>query len=483
MPAAPTRTVAQIVRSNVFTRFNALLGAMLVLILFVGPVQDALFGVVLVANTMIGIVQELRAKRTLDRLTLLTAPTATVVRDGEASRLAPSAIVRDDVLELAPGDQVVVDGVVLSSERLEIDESLLTGESEPVVKAPGDRVLSGSFVAAGTGRVQVDRRRRRGVRRADRRGRPPVHADDVGAPQRDRPDPDLRDVGDRPDRRAAVRQPVPRGARAASGLVGRGRRHRRDGAGGPRPADVDRVLGRGRAARAASGARAGAPRRRGPRARRRAVHRQDRHAHRGPARARARRASRRGPGPGARPRGARGRRSGAERHAPRDRRGAHRTRRWLDAGGRGAVLVGAQVERRRVRRARRVDPRRAGCARPTTPRPSSGSRRTPTPARGWCCSHAPARSRATTCPPTVARWRSSSSSRPGPARRGRHAALLRRAGRACEGHQRRRPVHGRGDRVLPRPRRRRGSRRCADAAGGSGRARRRAREPIACSGA
>ena len=98
VPAAPTRTVAHIVRSNVFTRFNALLGAMLVLILIVGPVQDALFGVVLVANTMIGIVQELRAKRTLDRLTLLTAPTATVVRDGEASRLAPSAIVRDDVL-------------------------------------------------------------------------------------------------------------------------------------------------------------------------------------------------------------------------------------------------------------------------------------------------------------------------------------------------------------------------------------------------
>jgi cation-transporting P-type ATPase E len=152
---APTRTVAQIVRANVFTRFNALLGAMLVLILLVGPLQDALFGVVLVANTMIGIVQELRAKRTLDRLTLLTAPTATIVRDGVASRLAPSAIVRDDVLALEPGDQVVVDGTVRTSERLEIDESLLTGEAEPVVKATGDRVLSGSFVAAGTGRVQV----------------------------------------------------------------------------------------------------------------------------------------------------------------------------------------------------------------------------------------------------------------------------------------------------------------------------------------
>jgi len=89
VPAAPTRTVGHIVRSNVFTRFNALLGAMLALILVVGPLQDALFGVVLVANTLIGIVQELRAKRTLDRLTLLTAPTATVVRDGSNARARP----------------------------------------------------------------------------------------------------------------------------------------------------------------------------------------------------------------------------------------------------------------------------------------------------------------------------------------------------------------------------------------------------------
>jgi cation-transporting ATPase E len=155
VPAAPTRTVGHIVRSNVFTRFNALLGAMLALILVVGPLQDALFGVVLVANTLIGIVQELRAKRTLDRLTLLTAPTATVVRDGSNARVAPSAIVRDDVVALEPGDQVVVDGEVLASDRLEVDESLLTGESEPVVKEPGERVLSGSFIVAGTGRVQV----------------------------------------------------------------------------------------------------------------------------------------------------------------------------------------------------------------------------------------------------------------------------------------------------------------------------------------
>jgi cation-transporting ATPase E len=155
VPAAATRTVAQIVRANVFTRFNALLGAMLVLILIVGPPQDALFGVVLVANAMIGIVQELRAKRTLDRLTLLTAPKASIVRDGEVVERPPSDVVRDDVVTLEPGEQVVVDGEVLSAEGLEVDESLLTGEPEPVMKQPGDRVLSGSFVAAGTGRFRA----------------------------------------------------------------------------------------------------------------------------------------------------------------------------------------------------------------------------------------------------------------------------------------------------------------------------------------
>ena len=155
VPAAPTRTVAQIVRANVLTRFNALLGAMLVLIAIVGPIQDALFGVVLVANALIGIVQELRAKRTLDRLTLLTAPKAQVVRDGGVRDVVPSDIVVDDVVALAPGSQIVVDGEVMVTDGLEVDESLLTGESETVHKRTGDRVLSGSFVAAGTGRSRA----------------------------------------------------------------------------------------------------------------------------------------------------------------------------------------------------------------------------------------------------------------------------------------------------------------------------------------
>jgi len=157
VPAAPTRTVAQIVRANVLTRFNAILGAMLAIILVVGPLQDALFGLVLIANAAIGIVQELRAKRTLDRLTVLTAPKAAVVRDGTVRQVDVGDVVLDDVLDVGARSQIVVDGEMVRSSGLEVDESLLTGESEAVDKAPGDEVLSGSFVAAGAGRYRATR--------------------------------------------------------------------------------------------------------------------------------------------------------------------------------------------------------------------------------------------------------------------------------------------------------------------------------------
>jgi cation-transporting ATPase E len=98
---------------------------------------------VLVANAGIGIYQELRAKRTLDSLAVLTSPRARLVRDGELREAPLTEVVLDDVLELQPGDQVVVDGEVLEASALEVDESLLTGEAEPVIKEPGDEVLSG----------------------------------------------------------------------------------------------------------------------------------------------------------------------------------------------------------------------------------------------------------------------------------------------------------------------------------------------------
>ncbi|MEX1009458.1 MAG: HAD-IC family P-type ATPase [Acidimicrobiia bacterium] len=150
-----SRTINEIIRANVFTRFNAILGAMLAVIIVVGPIQDATFGIVLFANAAIGIIQELRAKRTLDQLAVLNAPRARVVRAGEVAEIAVEQVVIDDLLDLRAGDQISCDGVVQLAVGLEVDESLLTGESDPVDKHPGDEVLSGSFVVAGSGRFQA----------------------------------------------------------------------------------------------------------------------------------------------------------------------------------------------------------------------------------------------------------------------------------------------------------------------------------------
>lgn len=150
-----SRTVGEILRANILTRFNILLGTLLVAILAVGELQDALFGVVLVANALIGIVQELRAKRTLDRLAVLSALRATVVRDGSEQEVAIDAVVLDDLINLRTGDQIVADGIVRVTTGLQVDESLLTGEAEPVDKGLGEQVLSGSFVVAGAGRYQA----------------------------------------------------------------------------------------------------------------------------------------------------------------------------------------------------------------------------------------------------------------------------------------------------------------------------------------
>jgi cation-transporting P-type ATPase E len=154
-PERSSRTTAEILRANLLTRFNFILGSLLAVILVVGKPQDALFGIVLVANALIGIAQEVRAKRTLDRLALLNAPRAKAVRDGTVHDISVNEVVLDDLIEVRPGDQVVADGIVRVSDALEVDESLLTGESQPVPKSSGDSVLSGSFVAAGSGRYQT----------------------------------------------------------------------------------------------------------------------------------------------------------------------------------------------------------------------------------------------------------------------------------------------------------------------------------------
>ena len=151
-----SRSAAAILRANVFTIFNAILATALVVVLAVGHWADALFGLVLILNTATGTIAEVRAKRALDRLAVLEAPTARVVRDGQEVDLDVADVVLDDVLRLRSGEQVPADAIVLTTDGLEVDESILTGESVPVRPGIGDRVMSGTTVTAGTALVQAD---------------------------------------------------------------------------------------------------------------------------------------------------------------------------------------------------------------------------------------------------------------------------------------------------------------------------------------
>ncbi|MEU4541562.1 HAD-IC family P-type ATPase [Streptosporangium sp. NPDC023825] len=146
-----SRSVSAIVRANVLTLFNGVIGALWVLIMIFGEWQDGLFGLVIVANAGIGIVQEFRAKRTLDRLAIVNESPVRVRRDGSDTEIPPRQVVLGDLVLLSPGDQLLVDGEMVDADGLEADESLLTGEADPVHKRPGDEVLSGSFVVAGRG--------------------------------------------------------------------------------------------------------------------------------------------------------------------------------------------------------------------------------------------------------------------------------------------------------------------------------------------
>jgi cation-transporting ATPase E len=151
VPSRVSRGSWEIVRANVFTRINAIFGVLAVIIFSTGYLLDGLFAGLIVANSVVGIVQELRAKRTLDRLVIVGQVRPTVRRDGVSREVPPGELVVDDVVEVGAGDQIVVDGSVLAAEALEVDESLLTGESDPVLKHPGEEVMSGSFVVAGSG--------------------------------------------------------------------------------------------------------------------------------------------------------------------------------------------------------------------------------------------------------------------------------------------------------------------------------------------
>lgn len=151
VPRRSSRSGVEIVRANVLTRFNALIGSLLVLVLVFGQWQDGLFGLIIVANSAIGVVQELRAKRTLDRLAVLSEAPVRVRRDGAVREVDQREVVLDDLIVLGSGDEITVDGDVVASDGLEVDESLLTGEADAVLKQAGAQVRSGSFVVAGSG--------------------------------------------------------------------------------------------------------------------------------------------------------------------------------------------------------------------------------------------------------------------------------------------------------------------------------------------
>ncbi|WP_226533400.1 HAD-IC family P-type ATPase [Microbacterium paraoxydans] len=155
--ADTSRSAWSIVRANVFTLFNGIVFACFLVLFLVGRWQDALFGLAAFANAIIGCVQEFRAKSALDRLALMNAPRALVLREGSQAEVAPGEVVLDDVLILRAGEQVPADALILTSHGLQVDESMLTGESDPVEKQPSDDALSGAVVVAGEGTARATR--------------------------------------------------------------------------------------------------------------------------------------------------------------------------------------------------------------------------------------------------------------------------------------------------------------------------------------
>ncbi|HEY3435622.1 MAG TPA: hypothetical protein VGK41_08210, partial [Solirubrobacterales bacterium] len=154
-PETSSRSLASIVAANVFTLFNAIIAGFFVLNIGLGLYADAIFGLIAVVNSSIGIYQEKKAKETLDEIAVLVAPHAKVLRDGEVVELTADEVVPGDVVQVGPGDQLVADGEVIASRGMTMDESLLTGESDLVSKYPGDPVSSGSFCISGSGWYQA----------------------------------------------------------------------------------------------------------------------------------------------------------------------------------------------------------------------------------------------------------------------------------------------------------------------------------------
>jgi cation-transporting ATPase E len=158
MHLASSRSYAQIIRENMFTFINVTLLSVGVILIVMNQTKDAILASGLVIlNGLVGIIQEVRAKRRLDRIALLNRAKATILRDGAATSLDPDEIVVGDVLLVNPGDQIFVDGSVVGPGRIEVDESLLTGESDPVAKCHGDPIFAGSYCLSGSGAYEAEK--------------------------------------------------------------------------------------------------------------------------------------------------------------------------------------------------------------------------------------------------------------------------------------------------------------------------------------
>ncbi len=151
-----TKSRKRIVFSNIFTFFNILTLSIAIWLMSIQAWTDLVFLVIVTANTVIGIYQELKAKKTIDKLSLLSAPSAVVIRNGVKQEISVGDVVLDDLLVFSAGNQICADSIVVSG-SLEVNESLLTGESNAVIKKPGDLLFSGSFVVSGNCRARVDK--------------------------------------------------------------------------------------------------------------------------------------------------------------------------------------------------------------------------------------------------------------------------------------------------------------------------------------
>lgn len=155
-PDPPSKSVGEIVADNVFTYFNFIFLILAGLIIYAGTYRDLSFMPIIVANTLIGIIQELRSKRVLDKLSMMNAPTTAVIRDGKEVSVSSRDVVLDDIAVFRAGNQISADAIVLDG-TVSVNESLLTGESDEIVKTAGDTLMSGSFIVSGSCRARLER--------------------------------------------------------------------------------------------------------------------------------------------------------------------------------------------------------------------------------------------------------------------------------------------------------------------------------------